>query len=331
MVACALLLTFGGVWPAVLNLAFLALKQFAGAMGTSLLNIVVRALIVPGIVLLVKLYRQGPKAMLSRVRENLKDTAIVSAVIATLVYGYQFYAVWNVAPPDYLSRTLRPPDVPSRIANKVVAKPIPNDARIQFTSSPLWTEQRRLTVRSEIAAFDQYLTRIGITPPALVPFISISENKGVGWAFTCPENPPLDGRQIPVSTKNMTARWIRQYYADYVFDMIFDSNGCVYDPRMPEIVAEYLSASSLGKAPDINKERFNGWLTALWEIRTNLGEDFADRVVAQASKAPIPHAGSVGLDQELGERLDRAIWAVKNSDSQIVESYRILKLHGLLR
>ena len=63
-------------------------------MGTSPLNIAVKIIIVPLAVFLVKLRRQGWNVMWQRIIANVKDTAIATAIVWTILIGFNmFYSV----------------------------------------------------------------------------------------------------------------------------------------------------------------------------------------------------------------------------------------------
>lgn len=132
----------------------------------------------------------------------------------------------------------------------------------------------------------------------------------------------------------MTPLNVRRSYAEFVFDVIVDANGCNHDGRISWIFTEYFAASSLNVTAHFRPDALNGWPLAFWEIRTRLGRDFTDRMISLAAKAN-PYKSrdhtsmKLDLNADLGKRLQMAIWAVKNDDSQILETYRILGLHGL--
>jgi hypothetical protein len=223
---------------------------------------------------------------------------------------------------------------PSMPSNRVSPRaPQRNDPRIQFTSSPLWTEQRKATVRMEIQTFDRYLSRNNVVkPPERIPLIRISEGTQVSWGFVTPVNPPFDQRQIPVPMGDFTPLRIRTLYANYVFDTILS----VYDaPEHSSLVwaswiySEYFAASSLNTAPGSNPKSMNGWVSALWDIRQDRGQDFTDRALMYSLKAPVEYSDDV--NKYFSDRFRGGVLVVKNDFSEVVEVNKILARHGLLK
>ncbi len=207
-----------------------------------------------------------------------------------------------------------------------------DDPRIQFTSSPLWTDDRKATVREQIHSFDQFVSKGDILkPPEVLPLLNIVEGRQVVSIFVAPANPPFDQRQIPMSTKALTPYWIRERYANYVFDTILG----VYERPGTDLVldsqiySEYFAASSLNRAPSLDAKRLNGWLPALWEIRKEHGQDFTDRVLRYSLKAPVVYSND--LNKRVRERLQSGVLVVKNDFSEFIEVNKILERHGLLR
>jgi hypothetical protein len=81
-------------------------------MGTSVLAVSVKAVIVPATVLLIKLIRHGWRAMIERVRKNLEDTLIASLVIWMLLILFNFvYTVPHGI--RVTARSTRPPKAPA--------------------------------------------------------------------------------------------------------------------------------------------------------------------------------------------------------------------------
>jgi hypothetical protein len=109
--------------------------------------------------------------------------------------------------------TVHPVETPPPIATPpppAPKLPAPDDPRIQFTVSALWSTPRKRFVRDQVRLFDKYLTRYGIIkPPEIVPPFSITTEGQVSSAFVSPANPPFDQRHIPISTQWMTAQPIR--------------------------------------------------------------------------------------------------------------------------
>jgi hypothetical protein len=223
------------------------------------------------------------------------------------------------------------PDTPMRKRAATQA----SDSRIIFTTSPLWTNERKETVRNQIHLFDQYLLKVGITPPPVVSSIEITETRQVAWAIATPANPPFDQRHIPMSTKSWTPFWIRKRYAEFVFDMALGVNGLppFGNPRISWIASEYFTASSLNIAPDLNPARINGWVVALWDLRTARGQEFTDRALMYALKAPIAPGKNDDkdhLNETFRDRLAQGVSVVSNNFDEIVEVNKILERHGLL-
>src|SRR5262249_17846326 len=97
------------------------------------------------------------------------------------------------------------------------------------------------------------------------------------------------------------------------------------------IYSEYLSASSLGRPPDINPGRLHGWLGALWEIREVLGQEFADRAVMWSVMKTKDNGVDDDLNKYFGRRLDSGLFIAKNDIDEVVKAWEILKRHGLRR
>jgi hypothetical protein len=160
--------------------------------------------------------------------------------------------------------------------------------RVQFTSSLLWTEQRKRTVITQIEAFDKYLEVLQISIPAKLPLISILEGKTSVDTYGSPKDIPFAGH-IGMATMALDPLNIRRRYAQYVFRIALDPSppttmSHTLDDHMrissnlqwtSLIYAEYFAGSSLDRQPLVADPY--GWEPALWEIRTACGKDFTDR------------------------------------------------------
>ena len=277
--------------------------------------------------------------MMKQLSANITDGVILTAVAWLILFSWNlFYKVpkdiykeakdaWPLAlaspfppPPDFaFERTpMRPP--------------IRDDIRIQFTSSPLWTEQRKSIVREQVHSFEAYLTRWGIIKlPDILPLFSIVEGTQVGQAYIFPPNPPFDQRQIPMSTGALTPIAIRYRYANYVFDMLL-SAGQIPDQSTLTfaswIYSEYFLESSLNITPDLNPKADNRWVVALREIRKEFGQDFTDRALMYSLKSPVEYSDD--LNKYFRERLQQGVLVVKNDFYEYIEVNKILERHGLL-
>lgn len=138
-----------------------------------------------------------------------------------------------------------------------------------------------------------------------------------------------------MSTGSFTPLTIRVRYADYVFDTILS----VYDPRLraPQsfdlqwtswICSGYFPASSLNRTPSLPPQNLNGWVFALWNIRTELGPDFTDRALVYTLRAPADY--SEDFNDYFRKRFTYGVLAVKNDFSQVLAVNKILKRHKLL-
>jgi len=279
-------------------------------------------------------YHVGSRSFIRRFRIEAAVTAYADGVL------YAGFHVATVPPryesPDNLRATLQfsvielPDVLPPRAISPSSSSP--DDPRVQFTSSPLWTDARKDSVRVQVKEFDKYLTQYKIIePPKNLPLFFITTATQFGYAVSAPADPPFDGRQIPVSTKFMTPLAIRRQYGDYVFDIILGSFATADNiplARDAWVYSEYFAASSVNSAPP-QSQPLKSWQSALWDIRKELGQDFADRSLMYSLKAPV--ARSDDFDKEFRERLWRGVEVVKNNEDQTVEVNKILQRHALLR
>jgi hypothetical protein len=232
------------------------------------------------------------------------------------------------------SETAPIPAPRSRSATKERSSP---SGRIQFTSTPLWTNDRRSMVREHIEKFDQYLSSIHIMPPPKLPLLSITKGRGTSYISFCPDNPPPFGqRKIAVATERLSPMAIRKAYGEYVCETLLVPAGTCGDAIevwAGWIYSEYFAASSLAIAPGAeDKLRLNRWVAALWDIRKELGQDFADRAAADSLRAMAKTEthGSDDYDRYFGKRLQVGVLTVQNDFKQFTVVNKILKRYGLL-
>jgi hypothetical protein len=104
-------------------------------------------------------------------------------------------------------------------------------------------------------------------------------------------------------------------YGNYAFGSILDLHPV--DPEVSFnrtwtawILTGYFTDSFSNTKPTGNPTSLNGWVYALWEIRTACGKDFTDRALAYAIGAPEPPSGpydpqSTHFNDYFRERLAR--------------------------
>jgi hypothetical protein len=170
-----------------------------------------------------------------------------------------------------------------------------------------------------------------VKPPEVLPLFSITEGTQTSFVFLTPPNPPFDQRKIPVATKRMTSLAIRKSYGNYVFDTLLGVDAVPSQiglARESWIYAEYFARSSLNEAPPTDSKSFDGWLSALWEIRISRGRELADRALLFGIKAPLEYSND--LNKHFRERLEQGVLVVTDTPERI-EIDKILERHGLLR
>jgi hypothetical protein len=209
--------------------------------------------------------------------------------------------------------------------------PAKEDGRIQFTVSPLWTEQRKDIVRENIHELEKYLSKLGLPIPAAIPVFSITESSQVMWGGFDPGTKPFpyDDLKIPLSTKRLSAFWIRNAYGSYFFGAMLH----IYPSGSPSMIslswvyAEYFSASSISAPSPFAKKGVHAWVDALWDLRSQKGQEFADRSVALSVAAPVRCSDdwSACLDSRLREGIN----AVANDPRVSIEAVGILRSHRL--
>jgi hypothetical protein len=130
----------------------------------------------------------------------------------------------------------------------------------------------------------------------------------------------------------MTPVAIRDSYGTFVFDTLLGAYRVPSQTNLPLeslIYSAYFSASSLDLAPRYDSASLNDWVGTLWDVRKDLGEDFANRALMFSLNAPVEY--SEDLNKHFRERFQGGVLVVKNKFDDFMAVNKILERHSLLR
>jgi hypothetical protein len=209
--------------------------------------------------------------------------------------------------------------------------------KLIFKDSPLFTTQHKDRISSRMESFYGYLSQLGLDAPKEVPPIEVGTT--YGGSFTYPGPIYMNTVRIPErAIDDPNAPVI--VYAQYSFGAMLDVHNFNRIDRDRRQMAAWIFESyfvgsfsgkrSTSKAGDVAK-----WVDALWEIRVQYGQKFADAATAFGLKA-FNDFGNEGGNQKLDlntyfrNSFMAGEYTVDNQLSHLNEVNDILKKHGLL-
>lgn len=302
-----------------------------------------------------RVFRPIPDADETKTNQPEKSKTIwVIAGVGALVLALGLYSVslehTQLAPPTSGGPPNRDTDLPTpatvplsvsqpslgstRFSSSTSIQPsvIPR-LEIIFKNSPLFTSERKQRIESTLNAFHAYLGKLGFKPPTTVPPIeavpggtALGRQGGSGSIYRAEL---LIGETNLDDMTGITLMW-----ADHAFMAMIKpigiSNEFAFRDHTAWIFAAYYTLSFDGKFDQ--KYGRDAWPTALWEIRTQYGQDFADRAMFYTFKTlnepgPPPKDFNVFLERALQSGID----VIDNRSQALPGILIILRKHGVIR
>ena len=176
----------------------------------------------------------------------------------------------------------------ARVASVEIENP-PNELKLIFKDSPIFTPARKQQISNEMEAFYRYLVGLGFDAPKEVPPIGISLGKGTVSTFVFPG--PVYWQSIGIGEHSVDDPIaIRKVYANYAFRTMLRA----YSHSLPDkthrvfaglVFSDYFVYSFSIKDPPLPQDGMDDWVQALWDIRKKFGQDFTDRALFFTFKA----------------------------------------------
>lgn len=233
-------------------------------------------------------------------------------VLALAVYSCFFYIRWQWAASKYSRASI---------------------VKLHFKESPLLTEQRRRFIQKEIDDFYEYLTRIGFGLSKEVPPLGV--RKSMVDVSVTPGSIYEAGIYFPEADIDQP-EVIRMVYAHHVFRKMF---GIYSDPKVrfgsstESIFADYYVSSFDNRNrndDDDNKWTQAKWVNAMWNIRTEYGQAFADRLLFYVSEQWMtPSPNDEEFDKFFIQRFLAGLYVIDNAGHNESKIREILRKRGI--
>jgi hypothetical protein len=205
---------------------------------------------------------------------------------------------------------------------------------LTFKDSPSLTPRRKERITDHMEAFCRYLVNVGFDAPKDLPPIGVSDT--AGDTFVLPG--PLHWQAIYMSEKSIDDPLsAHRAYARYAFSAMLDALNWNRPDRQHRILAswvfvDYFVSVFSGKRPKLTSGGTHNWVGALWEVRQECGEYFADKTLLFTLRAfddPSDKDPKQEFDQYFFERFRSGESVVDNRLFHLPKIREILRRRGL--
>lgn len=166
--------------------------------------------------------------------------------------------------------------------------------KIHFKESSALTSQRRQSIQREFDDFYEYLSGVGFKLPKELPPIGTRRGKAMAESFQLPAQKYGATIYIPEDSLD-SAQAVTTVYAHHIFRGAFGLYGMPlpsefsyqFGYSVESIFSSYYVSSFMNKnleGGDDTKWAHAKWVNAIWDIRDEYGQDFADRTLFYVSE-----------------------------------------------